>query len=65
MKARPASSGITRAARAAERALRGDDKGTVLHDGERNIITCEPHELFYYRDGSGHEGQRGTCVTLT
>lgn len=62
MKTRLASSDITRIARIGERALRGDDKGTVLHDGERNVITCAPHELFYYRDGSGHEGQRGSVL---
>jgi len=62
MKARPASWDTTRVARVGERALRGDDKGTVLHNGERNVITCAPHELFYYRDGSGHEGQRRSVL---
>lgn len=28
----------------------------------RNIITGAPRELFYYRDGSGHEGQRGSVL---
>jgi len=69
MKARTAFLGITKTARVGERALRGDDKGTVLLNDERNVIIYAPHELFYYRDESGHEGQSGSVlryyITLT